>query len=85
MNGALAQAPLPNPSTTSASPYGTAGFAGPRVYGQVSANGLPVSPYGHGMYSFSFKQSPFYHIEAPVSGLRTCEGKSPPRLLVRPW
>lgn len=73
-NGSVAQQPLPNLSTPSGSPYGTAGYPGQRPYGQVSANGIP-SPYGSSMYSFSFKPSPFYSVEGPVSGLRTCEGK----------
>ncbi|KAL9473874.1 hypothetical protein ACSS6W_008254 [Trichoderma asperelloides] len=71
-NGSVAQQPLPNLSTPSGSPYGTAGYPGQRPYGQVSANGIP-SPYGSSMYSFSFKPSPFYSVEGPVSGLRTCE------------
>lgn len=71
-NGSVAQQPLPNLSTPSGSPYGTTGYAGQRPYGQVSANGIPP-PYGSSMYSFSFKPSPFYSVEGPVSGLRTCE------------
>jgi E3 SUMO-protein ligase PIAS1 len=74
-NGSVVQPPLPSPSAASTSPYGTTGFPGQRAYGQVSANGIPTSPYGAGMYGFSFKPSPFYNIEGAVSGLRTCEGK----------
>lgn len=70
----MAQPSVPA-SAPSTSPYGSAGYGSQRAYGQVSADGLSVSPYGSGTYGFSFKPSPFYTIEVPVSGLRTCEGK----------
>ncbi|KAL7932030.1 PINIT domain-containing protein [Trichoderma chlorosporum] len=67
-NGSLAQPAL---STSSSSSSYTAAYAGQRAYGQVSANGVPASPYG--TYGFSFKPSPFYYVESAVSALRTCE------------
>ncbi|KAL7945736.1 PINIT domain-containing protein [Trichoderma barbatum] len=70
-NGSVAQPSLPASASSSSSSYGTTGYAGQRAYGQVSANGVPASPYGS--YTFSFKPSPFYYVEGAVSVLRTCE------------
>ncbi|OTA07389.1 hypothetical protein A9Z42_0082730 [Trichoderma parareesei] len=63
-NGSIAQPSLPA-SASSTSPYGSAGYGSQRAYGQASADGLSVSPYGSGTYNFSFKPSPFYTIEVP--------------------